>query len=252
MSHDGDFRKAIELTERSDALFAGLDRPWDQATNWLFAARATISADDEERSVNAVDQVQQWLRTVDDPWLHAREAVLGELARIQHRFDDAVVHLGRAAETSRRLGFLQTEAYQLSGLGRAQCQAGDYESGAATLGQAIEKAEATGDVRLAALARVHYRARAAGTRPRRGGRAPSSKRRLRGIAPPGVANRLRSATACSPRWTRRIGNRAPRTVSSPSSTRPDSTTTPTSRSSPSTRWPRRRRSGRHRHRTRPL
>jgi tetratricopeptide (TPR) repeat protein len=81
--------------------------------------------------------------------------MLGELARIQHRFDDAVVHIGRAAETSRRLGFRQTEAYQVSSLGRAQCQAGDYEAGAATLELAIEKAEATGDVRLAALARVH-------------------------------------------------------------------------------------------------
>ena len=156
VSHDGEFRHAMELTDRAEALFAGLDRPWDQAANWLFAARAAISANDEERSVDAVDHVQHWLRTVDDPWLHVRrEAVLGELARIQHRFDDAVIHLGRAAETSRRLGFLQTEAYQLSSLGRAQCQAGDYHAGAATLGLAIDKAEATGDVRMAALARVH-------------------------------------------------------------------------------------------------
>ena len=81
--------------------------------------------------------------------------MLGELARVEHRFDDAVAHLGRAAETSGRLGFLQTEAYQLSSLGRAQCQAGDYASGAATLELAIDKAEATGDVRLAALGRVH-------------------------------------------------------------------------------------------------
>ena len=99
---------------------------------------------------------QQWLRTVDDPWLDVRrEAMLGELARIEHRFDDAVLHTGRAAETSGRLGFLQTEAYQLSSLGRAQCQAGDYEAGAATLELAIEKAAATGDVRMVALARVH-------------------------------------------------------------------------------------------------
>jgi tetratricopeptide (TPR) repeat protein len=81
--------------------------------------------------------------------------MLGELARLQHRFDDAVVHLGRAAETSRRLGFLQTEAYQLFSLGRAQCQAGDYPTGSATLSLAVDKAEATGDVRLAALTRVH-------------------------------------------------------------------------------------------------
>ena len=108
------------------------------------------------RAVEARDQVEHWLRTVDDPWLHVRrDAMLGELARIEHRFDDAVLHIGRAAETSGRLGFLQTEAYQVSSLGRAQCQAGDYETGAATLELAIEKAEATGDVRLAALARVH-------------------------------------------------------------------------------------------------
>jgi predicted ATPase/DNA-binding SARP family transcriptional activator len=156
VSHDGEFRHALELTDRSDALYAGLDRPWDQAANWLFAARAAISANDEERSVEAVDHVQHWLRTVDDPWLHVRrDAILGELARIQRRFDDAVAHLGRAAQTSGHLGYPQTEAYQLSSLGRAQCQAGDYHAGAATLELAIEKAEATGDVRLAALARVH-------------------------------------------------------------------------------------------------
>jgi tetratricopeptide (TPR) repeat protein len=156
VSHDGEFRRAMELTDRSDALYEGLDRPWDQATNWLFAARAAISANDEQRSVEAVDQVERWLRVVDDPWLHVRrDAVLGELARIQRRFDDAVVHLSRAAETSRRLGFQQTEAYQVASLGRAYCQTGDYDSGIATLELAIVKAEATGDVRMAALARVH-------------------------------------------------------------------------------------------------
>ena len=43
----------------------------------------------------------------------------------------------------------------MTSLGRAQCQAGDYDAGAATLELAVDKAEATGDVRLAALARVH-------------------------------------------------------------------------------------------------
>ena len=146
----------MELTDRASTLYGGLDRPWDQAANWLFAARAAISAGDRVRAAEACDQVERWLRSVDDPWLHVRrDAILGELARIEHRFDDAVLHLGRAAETSGRLGFRQTEAYQLSSFGRAQCQAGDYAAGASTLALAIEKAEATGDVRLAALARVH-------------------------------------------------------------------------------------------------
>ncbi len=156
VSHDGEFRLALELTDRSRALLDQLNRPWEQAANALFAARAAISAGEQERSVEAADQVEHWLGLVEDPWLHVRgEAMLGELARIQHRFDDAVLHIGQAAATSGRLGFQQTEAYQVASLGRAQCQAGDYETGAATLALAIDKAEATGDVRLAALARVH-------------------------------------------------------------------------------------------------
>jgi predicted ATPase/DNA-binding SARP family transcriptional activator len=156
VSHHGEWAQALELTDRASTLHGGLERPWDQAATWLFAARAAISADDRARAVEARDQVEHWLRAVDDPWLHVRrDAMLGELARIEHRFDDAVLHIGRAAATSGRLGFLQTEAYQLSSLGRAQCQAGDYVNGAATLELAIEKAEATGDVRLAALTRVH-------------------------------------------------------------------------------------------------
>jgi predicted ATPase/DNA-binding SARP family transcriptional activator len=156
VSHHGEFAEALELTDRSRTLYDALDRPWDQAANALFAARAAISAGDQGRSVETVRRAQDWLQSVDDPWLRVRgEALVGELARIQRRFDDAVVHLRSAAEASGRLGFLQTEAYQLSSLGRAQCQAGDYASGAATLVTAIDKAEATGDVRLAALARVH-------------------------------------------------------------------------------------------------
>ena len=100
--------------------------------------------------------MQHWLRRVDDPWLQVRgDAILGELARLQHRFDDAVVHLGRAADASRRLGFSADGGLPAGSLGRAQCQAGDYHAGAATLQVAVGKAESTGDVRLAALARVH-------------------------------------------------------------------------------------------------
>ena len=185
VSHDGEFRLAMELTERSRALYEGLDRPWDQAANSLFAARAAISASDEEQSVRAVERVQQCLQRVDDPWLHARgEAIIGELARVQRRFDDAVTHLQRAAETSRRLGFLQTEAFQLFSLGRAQCQAGQYQAGLSTLELAVDRAEATGDARLAALARVHL------------GRV------LRGL---GLLTRARAAVEAAAAWHRAAG-----------------------------------------------
>ena len=156
VSHHGEFPLAIELTDRSRALYDTLDRPWDQVANGLFAARAAISAGDDAQAVIASEQVQHWLQTVDDPWLHVRnEGMLGELARLQLRFNDAVTHISHAAKEAGRLGFLQTEAYQLSSLGRAYCQAGDYVAGATTLELAMNKAEATGDTRMAALARVH-------------------------------------------------------------------------------------------------
>jgi tetratricopeptide (TPR) repeat protein len=156
VSHHGDFRQAIELTDRSRALYLGLDLPWDLAASELFAARAAISAGDQQLAAEACDRVNEALTAVDDPWLHVRgDAQRGELARLQGRFDDAVSHYARASETSRRLGFRQTEAYQVASLGRAQCQAGDYDAGAATLRLAVDKAEATGDLRMAALARTH-------------------------------------------------------------------------------------------------
>jgi hypothetical protein len=43
----------------------------------------------------------------------------------------------------------------VASLGRAQDQAGDADAAAVTLSRAVEKAEATGDLRLVALARVH-------------------------------------------------------------------------------------------------
>ena len=128
VSHDGEFRQAIDADRPQRALYAGLDRPWDRPRAGSSPPARRSRRATSERSVEARDQVQRSLRTVDDPWLHVRrDAMLGELARLQHRFDDAVAHIARAAETSRRLGFLQTEAYQLASLGRAQCQAGDYD-----------------------------------------------------------------------------------------------------------------------------
>ena len=105
-------------------------------------------------------------------------------------------------ETSRALGFRQTEAYQLSSLGRAQCQAGDYPTGAATLELALAKAEATGDVRLAALVRVHLGRVLRALGEAEAARARRSRPRRPGTGPRAAASRPRSASASSPRSTR--------------------------------------------------
>ena len=157
MSHNGDFELGLALTARAAELMDGLDMPWDRAANGLLAARAAISSGDRERSAETAASVTACLRLVDDPWLQVRgDAMLGELARLQHRFSDAVAHLLRTTDVCRRRSYTQTEAYQTASLGRAQCLAGDPESGVATLGRSIDKAEAIGDMRMAALARIHF------------------------------------------------------------------------------------------------
>src|SRR5204863_7772452 len=114
-----EWEQALALTDRARQLYDGLERPWDQAANALFAARAAISAGDVVRAAQERDQVQRWLEMVDDPWLHVRrDAVLGELARVEQHFDAAVLQRGRAVQTSGRLGFLQTRADQPTGPGR--------------------------------------------------------------------------------------------------------------------------------------
>jgi predicted ATPase len=237
VSHHGEFRTAMALTDRSRALYDGRGMPWDQAANELFAARAAISAGDEQRAVEAAVRVEHRLREVDDPWLRVRgDAILGELARLQHRFDDAVGHLGRAAAASRRLGFLQTEAYQVASLGRAQCQAGDHHAGAATLQLAVGKAESVGDVRLAALAGFIWAGSSARSTDR-GRRGRHWKPRRRGTAPPGAGSWPGSATVCWPLWTPPRGFRTPRHAWCGPCTRPVVATMPRWRSSRSTRSP---------------
>ena len=239
VSHHGEFGQALELTDRSrrplrragPAVGPGRERALRRPGRDLGRRRGAQRRGCRPGPALAADA------STTRGCTFARDAMLGELARIQHRFDDAVVHLGRAAETSRRLGFLQTEAYQLSSLGRAQCQAGDYDAGAATLELAIDKAEATGDVRLAALARVHLgrvlRALGQVAEARDGARgggcvAPRRRRRRAGRARRVPAGRDgRGGRVPGRRGTSR---RDPRRG-------PTRTTTPTSRSSPSTRSP---------------
>ena len=157
VSHDGDFRQALRLTEHeSKSSTTAWTDPGTKPPTPCSPAEQRSPRATEARAVEEMDRVQHWLSEVDDPWLRVRgDAMLGELARLQRRFDDAVQHLARAAETSGRLGYPQTEAYQVASLGRAQAQAGDDAAAAATLQLAVTKAEAIGDVRMAALARVH-------------------------------------------------------------------------------------------------
>ena len=179
-------------------------------------SRAAISAGDEQRSVEAAAEVEQWLAIVEDPWLHVRAATRCSASSPASSIGSTTPSSTSVVppRPSQLLGFLQTEAYQVSSLGRAQCQAGDYEAGAATLALAIDKAEATGDLRLAALARVHLGRVLRRARARATAHAPRSMPRARGTATPAAANRPRSGSVSSPQWTPTMASTRRATVAS--------------------------------------
>ena len=93
---------------------------------------------------------------LEDSWglVHA-EAMLGAIAQAEHRFEDAAEHLARAAAESELLGFVGQAALHLASLGRVQQRAGDPHAAILTLNRAILAATDSGDLRLAATARLH-------------------------------------------------------------------------------------------------
>jgi hypothetical protein len=96
------------------------------------------------------------LSTIDDSWglVHA-DAMLGAIAQVEHRLDEAAAALYTAATRSSELGFAGQAALHLATLGRIQQRAGAASEAAETLSTAIDMAERVGDGRLAATARLN-------------------------------------------------------------------------------------------------
>ncbi len=237
VSHHGEFRHAMELTDRSRALYDELDRPWDQAANALFAARAAISAGDRKRGVEARDHVERWLRTVDDPgytfaamrcWaslpasstgstMPSSTSVAPRRCRVvsgscRPRHTRSPVSVGRCARPVTTTPVLRPWSSQST----------------------RPKQPATFAWRLSPASTSAASCVRSDSNHERGRR---SKRRPPGIAGRAAVNRPRSANAFWPRWTPRTEPAAPATVSSRSSTMPNKTKTPPLKSSPSTHWP---------------
>ena len=240
VSHDGEFRHALELTDRSSALYDG-SGPAVGSGRELALRRPSGDLRRRPRSAASTRSTRSstGCERVDDPWLHVR---CDAHARRAGPHPAPVRRCRRctsvgAAETSRRLGFRQTEAYQLASLGRAQCQAGDYAAGAATL-RARRSTRPRPPV-TCAWPRSPGSTSDASCGRSDSGRGPSRARVGGGMAPrrrrrrAGRARRVPARRAGRRRRCRRV----PRNGSPLSSTRRDGTVTATSRCSPSMRWP---------------
>ena len=204
-SHHGEWEHALALTARSRALYDGPGPAVGPGRERAVRrARRDLGRRPRARAPRRATRSSTGCAVVDDPWLHVRrDAMLGELARVEHRFDDAVRHIGRAAETSARLGFLQTEAYQVveprprAVPGRRLRRRAPRRSSSRS--RRRRPPATCGWPRSPASTSAASCARSAGT-PRR---ARRSRRRRRCTAPPAAESRPRSATACSRRSTPR-------------------------------------------------
>jgi tetratricopeptide (TPR) repeat protein len=151
-SQQGRPAEALDLLGRCRAVFQRRGLGWEEGASWLLSAWALIALGELARGKAACDEALRLLRPLGDQWaLSHAEGMLGALAQGQQRYADATVHLGGAADATHRLGFAAAEAHHLANLGRAQEQNGDRVAAVATFAQAIEAAQAIGDLRTAAL-----------------------------------------------------------------------------------------------------
>ena len=129
---------------------------WETAAALVLRAYGSIMVGDTAHAGQDANEVIHLLEPLEDSWglVHA-EAMLGAIAQAEHRFGDASEHLARAAAQSELLGFVGQAALHLASLGRVQQRAGDPQAAILTLNHAIVAATDSGDLRLAATARLH-------------------------------------------------------------------------------------------------
>jgi predicted ATPase len=154
-SQGGRPHDALTLLGGCRAEFGRLGRNWDTGAAWLLTAWAEIALGETSRGRVACDEALAQLGPLGDEWaLSHAEALLGALAQAEHRFVDAVMHLGRAADAAHNLGFVAAGALHLTNLGRAHQQNGDHDTAIAVLERAVDTARTAGDLRIVALAHV--------------------------------------------------------------------------------------------------
>ena len=130
--------------------------PWDLGGAWILAAHAALLRGDAVAANAAAAEADRLLRPLGDDWaLDHLDALLGYVAQAEERFDDAAIHLRRAAVAAERLGYASTEASHLDTLGRVLEQAGEVDEAIETFERVIEIGRTTRQLRLLALGRVH-------------------------------------------------------------------------------------------------
>jgi len=149
-------RDALELASASLTVYRPLGLDWEVATSLVLAAYASSMLGDTTGATTAANEAVDLLTPIGDSWalVHA-DGLLGAIAQAVGHLDEAAGFLTRAAEASERLGFLGQAALHLKTLGRVEHRSGNTAAATETLKRAILAAGRSGDLRIAATARVN-------------------------------------------------------------------------------------------------
>ena len=145
----------LDRAATSLATYRPLDLPWRTAASLLLSAYGHLMLGDTAAATRDGTEVVGALGPIGDSWgmAHA-EAMLGGIARAEHRYDDAARALARAADECATMGFLGQAALHRASLARIQQRLGD-PAAVASYEEAIRDATSIGDGRLTATSRLN-------------------------------------------------------------------------------------------------
>jgi predicted ATPase/DNA-binding SARP family transcriptional activator len=150
-------RPEVVLASAGDSLrtYRAHRLDWPSAASLLLRAFGALMRGDTGAAAGDATEALTVLAEIEDSWgiVHA-QAMLGGIAQAEHRFDDAALALGHAADQSAAMGFVGQAALHRATLARVQHRSGDPRA-KASYQQAIDDALASGDGRLAATARLN-------------------------------------------------------------------------------------------------
>jgi predicted ATPase/DNA-binding SARP family transcriptional activator len=153
--HQGQPDTALAVLDDWRASAGAIQSEWDVGMTAVLVGYAGLAVGDTARVRTACEEAEPVLPGIGDDWLFSHvEAILGQLAQAEQRYDEAAAHLRRAAEAAQRVNLSAAEGFHLANLGRVLQLAGDQGSAVATLERAIEITLAVGLMRVVALARV--------------------------------------------------------------------------------------------------
>jgi predicted ATPase/DNA-binding SARP family transcriptional activator len=129
---------------------------WETAASLVLTAYGALMLGDTVAATRDGAEALTILAPLGDSWgmVHAT-AMLGGIAQVERRFDDAIEALSDAVQQSVALGFLGQAALHLGSLARVQQRAGRPVQSAASYQQTLIAATACGDGRMAATARLN-------------------------------------------------------------------------------------------------